>query len=43
MHGSYVEPRTVDVHIRRLRKAINDGYKEDPIRTIRSAGYSLGL
>lgn len=42
-HGSYVEPRTVDVHIRRLRKAINDGYKEDPIRTIRSAGYSLGL
>jgi two-component system phosphate regulon response regulator PhoB len=42
-HGTYVEPRTVDVHIRRLRKAINDGYKEDPIRTIRSAGYSLGL
>lgn len=38
----YVEPRTVDVHIRRLRKSLNDGNKLDPIRTIRSAGYSLG-
>ena len=38
----YVEPRTVDVHIRRLRKSLNDGFKADPIRTIRSAGYSLG-
>ena len=38
----YVEPRTVDVHIRRLRKSLNDGFKLDPIRTIRSAGYSLG-
>ena len=37
-----VEPRTVDVHIRRLRKSLNDGFKLDPIRTIRSAGYSLG-
>jgi len=36
-----VESRTVDVHIRRLRKAINiDGTKE-LIRTVRSAGYSL--
>ena len=36
-----VENRTVDVHIRRLRKAINlDGTKE-LIRTVRSAGYSL--
>tara|TARA_B110000003_G_C16178152_1_gene350291 strand:- start:86 stop:529 length:444 start_codon:yes stop_codon:yes gene_type:complete len=39
----YVEPRTVDVHIRRLRKALNDGFDYDPIRTVRSAGYSLGL
>ena len=38
----YVEPRTVDVHIRRLRRSLNDGFKLDPIRTIRSAGYSLG-
>ena len=39
---AYVEPRTVDVHIRRLRKAINDDTKEDYIRTVRSAGYSFG-
>ena len=38
----YVEPRTVDVHIRRLRKSLNEGFNADPIRTIRSAGYSLG-
>jgi len=37
----YVEPRTVDVHIRRLRKAINDSAEYDLIRTVRSAGYSL--
>jgi two-component system, OmpR family, phosphate regulon response regulator PhoB len=37
----YVEPRTVDVHIRRLRKALNAGNKPDLIRTVRSAGYSL--
>jgi len=37
----YVEPRTVDVHIRRLRKALNQGGDEDLIRTVRSAGYSL--
>ena len=37
----YVEARTVDVHIGRLRKALNDGVEEDPIRTVRSAGYSL--
>jgi len=37
----YVEPRTVDVHIRRLRKAINEGNAPDFIRTVRSAGYSL--
>ena len=37
----YVEPRTVDVHIRRLRKAINASDEIDLIRTVRSAGYSL--
>ena len=39
----YVEARTVDVHIGRLRKALNTGTGEDPIRTVRSAGYSLDL
>ena len=39
---AFVEPRTVDVHIRRLRKAINNDVKEDYIRTVRSAGYSFG-
>lgn len=37
----YVEQRTVDVHIRRLRKAINNGHDCDLIRTVRSAGYAL--
>lgn len=37
----YVEPRTVDVHIRRLRKAINVETESDLIRTVRSAGYAL--
>ncbi len=37
----YVEQRTVDVHIRRLRKAINLDGMADVIRTVRSAGYSL--
>jgi len=37
----HVEPRTVDVHIRRLRKALNDGNRSDVIRTVRSAGYAL--
>ena len=37
----YVEPRTVDVHIRRLRKALNEDAEGDPIRTVRSAGYAL--
>lgn len=36
-----IELRTVDVHIRRLRKAINLGGKPDLIRTVRSAGYAL--
>ncbi|MEQ8602807.1 MAG: phosphate regulon transcriptional regulator PhoB [Marivibrio sp.] len=37
----YVELRTVDVHIRRLRKALNDEGGADLIRTVRSAGYAL--
>ena len=39
---AYVEPRTVDVHIRRLRKSVNNDVKEDFIRTVRSAGYCFG-
>jgi two-component system phosphate regulon response regulator PhoB len=38
---SEIELRTVDVHIRRLRKAINANQKADIIRTVRSAGYAL--
>lgn len=37
----YVEIRTVDVHIRRLRKALNIDGKPDLIRTVRAAGYAL--
>ncbi len=37
----YVEQRTVDVHIRRLRKALNSRDDKDLIRTVRSAGYAL--
>ena len=40
-HDVYVEPRTVDVHIRRLRKALNGPDDIDIVRTVRSAGYSL--
>jgi len=39
----YVEARTVDVHIGRLRKALGVSDSDDPIRTVRSAGYSLDL
>jgi two-component system, OmpR family, phosphate regulon response regulator PhoB len=39
----YVEARTVDVHVGRLRKALNREASADPIRTVRSAGYSLDL
>ena len=39
----YVEARTVDVHIGRLRKALGASETADPIRTVRSAGYSLDL
>ena len=37
----YVEARTVDVHIRRLRKALNGPGEPDLIRTVRAAGYAL--
>ncbi len=37
----HVELRTVDVHIRRLRKAMNEGGEQDLIRTVRAAGYSI--
>ena len=37
----YVETRTVDVHIRRLRKALNEDGKVNYIRTVRSAGYAI--
>ncbi|MEO0542971.1 MAG: phosphate regulon transcriptional regulator PhoB [Pseudomonadota bacterium] len=37
----YVDDRTVDVHIGRLRKSINVGRLRDPIRTVRGAGYAL--
>lgn len=37
----YVEARTVDVHVGRLRKALNMEGDRDPIRTVRSAGYAL--
>jgi two-component system phosphate regulon response regulator PhoB len=39
----YVEVRTVDVHIGRLRKALVQGEESNPIRTVRSAGYSLDI
>jgi two-component system, OmpR family, phosphate regulon response regulator PhoB len=40
-HDVYVEVRTVDVHIGRLRKALNAPGDRDPIRTVRSSGYAL--
>jgi two-component system phosphate regulon response regulator PhoB len=39
----YLESRTVDVHVRRLRQALNIGGREDLIRTVRSAGYALDV
>jgi two-component system, OmpR family, phosphate regulon response regulator PhoB len=42
-HDVYVEPRTVDVHIRRLRKALNENETADLVRTVRSAGYALDM
>src|SRR5260370_1142836 len=37
----YIDERTVDVHIGRLRKLLNPGREQDPIRTVRGAGYAL--
>jgi two-component system phosphate regulon response regulator PhoB len=37
----YVDERTVDVHVGRLRKAINRGRERDPVRTVRGTGYAL--
>src|SRR6187397_2922423 len=37
----YIDERTVDVHVGRLRKALNRGKDADPIRTVRGAGYAL--
>ncbi len=37
----YIDERTVDVHVGRLRKAINRGRETDPIRTVRGSGYSF--
>ncbi len=37
----YIDERTVDVHIGRLRRALNRDYETDPIRTVRGAGYAL--
>lgn len=42
-HDIYVEERTVDVHIGRLRKSLNAGGGPDIIRTVRAAGYALDL
>jgi two-component system phosphate regulon response regulator PhoB len=39
---AFVDERTVDVHIGRLRKALIRGREADPIRTVRGAGYVLG-
>ncbi len=40
-HDVYVEARTVDVHIRRLRKSLNAEGGADIVRTVRSAGYAI--
>lgn len=37
----YIDERTVDVHVGRLRKALNRGHEPDPIRTVRGTGYSI--
>jgi two-component system phosphate regulon response regulator PhoB len=42
-HDPDIDARTVDVHVRRLRQALNTGGQPDLIRTVRSAGYSLDV
>ena len=39
--NNYVDERTVDVHIGRLRRGICRGKEADPVRTVRGAGYAL--
>jgi two-component system phosphate regulon response regulator PhoB len=38
---TYIDERTVDVHVGRLRKALSRGREPDPIRTVRGSGYSF--
>lgn len=38
----FVDTRTVDVHVGRLRKALRKGGPDDPLRTVRGTGYALG-
>ena len=40
-HDVYIDERTVDVHVGRLRKTLNRGRNTDPIRTVRGAGYAF--
>jgi len=40
-HDVFIDERTVDVHVGRLRKALLRGWQADPIRTVRGAGYSF--
>ena len=42
-HDVYVDERTVEVHLGRLRKAFNRSCDRDPIRTVRGAGYALDV
>ena len=42
-HDPEIDVRTVDVHVRRLRQALNAGDRPDLLRTVRSAGYSLDV
>jgi two-component system phosphate regulon response regulator PhoB len=42
-HDPDIDARTVDVHVRRLRQALNVGDRSDLVRTVRSAGYSLDV
>ena len=37
----YIDERTVDVHVGRLRKAITPANAKDPLRTVRGAGYAF--
>lgn len=41
-HGSYIDERTIDVHVGRLRKSLVRGRESDPIRTVRGSGYVFG-